>query len=56
MAPKKAPKNAYFYYMLEYQRLEKAKGKDLSIPQVSLIASHSWQVRNNNFGTFNNLI
>lgn len=44
MAPKKAPKNAYFFYMLEYQRLARANGTNLSIPQASAMASESWKV------------
>lgn len=50
MAPKKQPpKNAYFYYMLEFQRIEKAKGNDISIKDASEMASNSWKVRNRFF-------
>lgn len=44
MAPKKAPKNAYFYYMMEFQRIQKAKGNDVSIAEASTLASDSWKV------------
>uniref|UniRef100_A0A336LNJ7 CSON015302 protein n=1 Tax=Culicoides sonorensis TaxID=179676 RepID=A0A336LNJ7_CULSO len=41
--PKKPAKNAYFFYMLEFQRSEKAKGNDLSISACSSAASQSWK-------------
>ncbi|XP_063700622.1 protein maelstrom homolog [Culicoides brevitarsis] len=40
MAPKK---NAYFYYMIEFQRNQKARGHEISIAEASTMASNSWK-------------
>lgn len=42
--PKKAPKNAYFYYMLDYKKREERRGNKISIQRISQICSDPWNV------------
>ncbi|XP_058061493.1 protein maelstrom homolog [Anopheles bellator] len=40
--PKKAPKNAFFYFMLEYKKNEDARGRGISLAQASVKAGEKW--------------
>lgn len=42
MGKKKAPKNAYFYYMLDFQKKQELGGNRLPLDKISVLASPSW--------------
>lgn len=42
--PKKPPKNAYFYFMLEYKLAEEKRGRYMNIRQLSDKCSGPWKV------------
>lgn len=42
--PKKTPKGAYFYYMIEYKDRLARKGKYISLQQAAEQASSPWRV------------
>lgn len=42
--PKKAAKNAYFYFMLDYKKRLEDNGTFVGMDKVSTMASVDWQV------------
>lgn len=44
--PKKTPKNAFFYFMLDFKRKEEQRGERFAgMGEVSAAASPKWNVR-----------
>lgn len=50
--PKKPPKNAYFYFMLEYKLAEEKRGRFMNIRQISDKCSGPWKVNHRFFFLF----